>query len=44
LQQQLMDAADDVGAGPAEFVAAVDQQAHHDRDIIRANGAQAAAA
>jgi hypothetical protein len=36
-----MDAADDVGAGPAEFVAAVGQQTHHDGGIVRADGAQA---
>ena len=34
LEQQHVDAADDLGAGPAQFVAAVDQQPQRDGDIV----------
>ena len=44
LEQQLVDAADDLGAGPAQLVAAVHQQPQRDGDVVGHDLAQAWAA
>ncbi|MFD0578017.1 hypothetical protein [Dactylosporangium darangshiense] len=43
LQQQAVDPADRLGAGSAEFVAAVDQQSQRDRGVVRGHCAPAGA-